>query len=62
MIINKNIKESIAQTFTAASEWQELPDHLLNVAGLARKFAEAFNTGEWAYLAGLWVICRKMEN
>ena len=36
------------------SEWQGLNDHLLNVAGIARKFAKAFNAGDWAYLAGLW--------
>ena len=35
------------------SEWQGLSDHLLNVAGIAKKFAEVFNAGEWAYLAGL---------
>ena len=36
------------------SEWHGLHDHLLNVANLAKKFAEAFNSGDWAYLAGLW--------
>ncbi|MBI5406486.1 MAG: CRISPR-associated helicase Cas3' [Nitrospirae bacterium] len=36
------------------SEWHGLQDHLLNVASLAKKFAEAFNSGDWAYLAGLW--------
>jgi len=35
------------------SEWHGLHDHLLNVAGLAKKFASAFNSGDWAYLAGL---------
>lgn len=35
-------------------EWQGLHDHLLNVASLAKEFAEVFNSGEWAYLAGLW--------
>lgn len=34
--------------------WQRLEDHLLNVANLARSFAEEFGAGEWAYLAGLW--------
>lgn len=36
------------------SEWHGLHDHLLSVANLAKKFAEAFNSGDWAYLAGLW--------
>ena len=36
------------------SEWQLLDEHLLNVAELARTFAEEFGAGEWAYLAGLW--------
>ena len=36
------------------SEWQPLDEHLLNVASLARRFAEEFGAGEWAYLAGLW--------
>ena len=36
------------------SEWHSLHDHLLNVAGIAKGFAEAFNSGDWAYMAGLW--------
>lgn len=36
------------------SEWHVLHDHLLNVATLAKKFAEVFNAGDWAYVAGLW--------
>ena len=35
-------------------EWQPLDEHLKNVAEMARSFAEAFDTGDWAYLAGLW--------
>ncbi len=35
-------------------EWQPLEDHLKNVAERARKFAEPFKGGDWAYLAGLW--------
>lgn len=35
-------------------EWHGLHYHLLNVASLTKKFAEAFNFGDWAYLAGLW--------
>ena len=34
-------------------EWQPLDEHLLNVAELARQFADEFGSGEWAYLAGL---------
>lgn len=36
------------------SEWHKLHDHLLSVASLAKKFAREFNSGDWAYLAGLW--------
>jgi CRISPR-associated endonuclease/helicase Cas3 len=36
------------------SEWQPLEEHLKNVAELARRFADAFGAGDWAYLAGLW--------
>jgi len=35
-------------------DWQALDEHLKNVAGLAKKFAEPFGAGEWAYIAGLW--------
>lgn len=35
-------------------KWQELSDHLQNVANLAKKFAEPFGAGDWAYVAGLW--------
>ena len=34
--------------------WQPLEEHLRNVAILARSFADAFNAGTWAYMAGLW--------
>lgn len=48
--------ESYAHTLDGApiSEWHRLHDHLLNVATRAKKFAQAFNSGDWAYLAGLW--------
>ena len=36
------------------SEWQCLEEHLRNVAGLARSFADAFGAGDCGYLAGLW--------
>lgn len=38
------------------SEWQRLEEHLLNVADLAKKFADVFGSGDWAYLAGLWQL------
>lgn len=36
------------------SEWHRLHDHLQGVANIAREFAGTFNSGDWAYLAGLW--------
>ena len=36
------------------SKWQKLEDHLKAVADMAREFAEPFEAGDWAYLAGLW--------
>jgi CRISPR-associated endonuclease/helicase Cas3 len=33
--------------------WQLLKDHLLETAELAKKFASAFDAGDWGYLAGL---------
>lgn len=35
------------------SDWQKLPEHLLNVAILAEHFADAFNAGTWGKYAGL---------
>jgi len=35
-------------------EWHRLEDHLRKVAEMARRFADDFGAGEWAYLAGLW--------
>ena len=35
-------------------KWHLLDEHLMDTAKLARSFAEVFNAGEWAYLAGLW--------
>jgi CRISPR-associated endonuclease/helicase Cas3 len=34
--------------------WQFLEDHLRQTAETARLFANAFDAGDWAYLAGLW--------
>jgi len=36
------------------AEWQTLEEHLKNVAEMASSFADSFDAGEWAYLAGLW--------
>lgn len=36
------------------SKWQVLEDHLRNTANLAREFADAWEAGDWGYLAGLW--------
>ena len=49
--------EFIAHVRKAGDEsWQMhlLDNHLKSVAALARRFAQSFGTGEWAYLAGLW--------
>ena len=35
-------------------DWHRLEDHLKKVAEMARAFANDFNAGDWAYLAGLW--------
>lgn len=34
--------------------WQLLEDHLRQTAETARSFAGAFDSGDWAYLVGLW--------
>ena len=34
--------------------WQTLPNHLHETASLAAQFASAFQSEEWAWLAGLW--------
>lgn len=36
------------------SEWQQLQEHLDNVADMAAEFAAAFDSAEWGRLAGLW--------
>ena len=35
------------------SDWQELEEHLLNVANLAERFASVFGAGDWGKAAGL---------
>ncbi len=35
-------------------EWHRLEEHLRSVAEMARKFADDFKAGDWAYLAGIW--------
>jgi CRISPR-associated endonuclease/helicase Cas3 len=44
----------VRQTENGQFVTHNLADHLRDVAGLAREFAEAFGSGEWAYLAGIW--------
>jgi CRISPR-associated endonuclease/helicase Cas3 len=44
----------VRQTENGQFVTHDLADHLRDVAGLAREFAEAFGSGEWAYLAGIW--------
>jgi len=34
--------------------WHRFEDHLKEVAKMAQTFADDFNGGDWAYLAGLW--------
>lgn len=34
--------------------WEPLLEHLEKVGTLARQFAEAFESGDWGHLAGLW--------
>jgi CRISPR-associated endonuclease/helicase Cas3 len=36
------------------TNWQGLEEHLLRVARLAARFAEAFHSESWGYCAGLW--------
>ncbi|MBI2817804.1 MAG: CRISPR-associated helicase Cas3' [Acidobacteria bacterium] len=36
------------------ANWDKLNEHLLRVAKLAGQFAEAFQSREWGYCAGLW--------
>jgi CRISPR-associated endonuclease/helicase Cas3 len=38
----------------APTHWQVLEEHLLCVARLAARFAEAFHSESWGYCAGLW--------
>lgn len=36
------------------ADWEDLEEHLRNVAALATCFASAFDAGDWGRLAGLW--------
>ena len=38
----------------SVDEWHFLDEHLKGTAELAKSFADAFGSGEWGYLAGLW--------
>ncbi len=40
------------------TDWHMLEEHLLNVAKFAKKFADEFRSGEWAYLVGVWHVHR----
>ncbi len=37
-----------------SEDWHRLEDHLKKVAETARRFADDFGAGDWAYMAGLW--------
>lgn len=43
-------------------EWQLLEEHLMNVADMAKRFADDFGAGMWGYLAGLWHDLGKYSN
>jgi CRISPR-associated endonuclease/helicase Cas3 len=34
--------------------WHRLEDHLRSTGERARRLAESWDAGDWAYLAGLW--------
>jgi len=38
-----------------SEDWHRLDDHLNEVAKMALSFANDFNAGDWAYLAGFMV-------
>ncbi len=57
--LSENLKKNtiLAHVLKDSSEkWIEhdLLEHLVCVGKLAKKFADKFNNGDWAYLAGLW--------
>lgn len=43
-----------AHTAPPGHPWEPLDKHLDRVSGLARQFADSFDSGQWARLAGLW--------
>lgn len=43
-------------------KWQELEEHLKNVAIMARAFAEVFGAGEWGYITVWWHDIGNIEN
>lgn len=45
--------ENPGKTPEEGAKWQLLEDHLRGTAELARKFASAFNAGDWGYVVGL---------
>jgi CRISPR-associated endonuclease/helicase Cas3 len=36
------------------ADWEPLADHLNRVSALSAEFCEAFQSGQWGRLAGLW--------
>ena len=44
----------VKQEIDGRWETHLLEEHLYEVAGLAEKFAQSFDSKDWAYLAGLW--------
>ncbi len=44
----------VRQNSNETYELHSLEEHLREVAKLANRFAEPFDSGDWAYLAGLW--------
>ncbi|MDR3071087.1 MAG: CRISPR-associated helicase Cas3' [Endomicrobium sp.] len=46
-------KEIYAHSANSNGEWQLLADHLANVAAQSSKFAEEFDSSDWAYNIGL---------
>ena len=49
-------KQAYAHTLDGEPEgrWEPLEEHLAKVAALGEQFAEAFGSGAWGRLAGLW--------
>jgi CRISPR-associated endonuclease/helicase Cas3 len=48
------MKEFYAHSINSQGQRHRLDDHLKGTGEHAKSFADAFGSGEWAYLAGLW--------